>query len=448
MATPPKEGKKTVKFVDEYCWIYRSLFDDVRYFESFKYLHVGILSDIKRKSLPVIADVNGLKDGGQSLHHFLSKAKWSVESLRETRLWLTQLLIGKEPITLIIDETGDEKKGKTTDYVTRQYIGNLGKIENGIVSVNSYAVVDGINYPLIFKIFKPKNRLKENDIYQTKPELALEIIKELMSWGLCIKMVLADSLYGESGDIIYTLERENLKFIVAIRSNHGVLMMPGQRVRYNRWKSYQQKLQQRQSETRYIREIIFGKRRKRRYYQISKRDVPDPSGEESWYIMTNLEGDIIKEVGVLYSLRNWIEYAFKQIKDELGWNNFRLTNYNSIEKWWEIIMSAYLLVTLQANYFRLESILKKDTPTLDSSAISLSKHPKWEEGKTWKSSLNNLRLILSPYIFYHLLKPWLDIFKIPKFERCFLKLMEEMNRFLGLSTLTSSGFYPFCFMTG
>jgi SRSO17 transposase len=36
----------------------------------------------------------------------------------------------------MIDETGDKKKGKKTDYVNRQYIGNLGKIENGIVSVN------------------------------------------------------------------------------------------------------------------------------------------------------------------------------------------------------------------------------------------------------------------------------------------------------------------------
>jgi SRSO17 transposase len=42
----------------------------------------------------------------------------------------------KREITVIIDETGDKKKGKTTDYVKRQYIGNIGKVENGIVSVN------------------------------------------------------------------------------------------------------------------------------------------------------------------------------------------------------------------------------------------------------------------------------------------------------------------------
>lgn len=70
---------------------------------------------------------------------------------------------GKRNI-LCIDETGDKKKGKATDYVTRQYTGNLGKTENGIVSVNTYGLVDGITYPLMFEIFKPKNRLKSGYI--------------------------------------------------------------------------------------------------------------------------------------------------------------------------------------------------------------------------------------------------------------------------------------------
>ncbi|GFE72188.1 transposase [Chroococcus sp. FPU101] len=92
--------------------------------------------------------------------------------------------------------------------------------------------------------------------------------------------------------------------------------------------------------------------------------------------MTNLEGNIIKQIGVLYSLRNWIEYAFKQIKDELGWKDFRVTDYVSIEKWWEIVMSAYLLVSLQANYFRLGSILNKNDEASEASTTRLSNHAK------------------------------------------------------------------------
>lgn len=81
---------------------------------------------------------------------------------------------------------------------------------------------------------------------------------------------------GESGNVIGVLESLKLHFIVAIRSNHGVLIGSGQRLRYNSWRAYQQNLSHRQPERRYIREIIFGKRRTIRYYEITKSDPKNP----------------------------------------------------------------------------------------------------------------------------------------------------------------------------
>lgn len=223
----------TVGFIDEYCLLYRSVFEDVRLYECFKWLHMGIVSLLPRKTLPEIAKLNGLKDG-QSLHHFLRDSMWDVDKVRAIRLHLIRQQIGNRPISLCIDETGDVKKGETTDYVAKQYIGNLGKTANGIVSVNAYAVVEDITYPLLFKIYKPKSRLKAIDQYQSKLQLAIEIVSEVLAMGFVIERVLADSLYGESWHFINTLQQLKLPYIVAIRSNHGVLMTKGQRVRYNR----------------------------------------------------------------------------------------------------------------------------------------------------------------------------------------------------------------------
>ena len=64
---------------------------------------------------------------------------------------ILQVLAGRE-IILMIDETGDKKKGSTTDYVKRQYIGNLGKIDNGIVAVTAYGLFEGMTFPLMFKV--------------------------------------------------------------------------------------------------------------------------------------------------------------------------------------------------------------------------------------------------------------------------------------------------------
>lgn len=63
MVTPRREAVNTVAFIDNYCQHYNQLFKDVRHFEAFKYLHLGILSEIKQKSLPKIAKAVGLKDG-------------------------------------------------------------------------------------------------------------------------------------------------------------------------------------------------------------------------------------------------------------------------------------------------------------------------------------------------------------------------------------------------
>jgi len=93
--------------------------------------------------LPAIARVAGL-DKAQSLHHFLTTSPWQSQHFRQQRLQLILQALGEQEIVLVIDDTGERKKGAHTDYVKRQYIGNLGKIENGIVAVTAYGVVDNI----------------------------------------------------------------------------------------------------------------------------------------------------------------------------------------------------------------------------------------------------------------------------------------------------------------
>ncbi len=78
---------------------------------------------------------------------------------------ILKILNGRE-ITAIVDETGDPKKGKTTDYVKRQYIGNLGQLENGIVAVTVYGLIDHLTIPLTFEVYQPQERLNPGDKYK------------------------------------------------------------------------------------------------------------------------------------------------------------------------------------------------------------------------------------------------------------------------------------------
>jgi hypothetical protein len=39
------------------------------------------------------------------------------------------------------------------------------------------------------------------------------------------------------------------------------------------------------------------------------------------------------------------------VKQELGWTDYRVTNFREIEKWWEMIMSAYLMISFNTQAF-------------------------------------------------------------------------------------------------
>ena len=142
---------------------------------------------------------------------------WSVKELKAQRLALTLEALREEKIIVVVDETGDRKKGKKTDYVARQYLGSVGKIDNGIVSVNAYGVYKNITFPLICKIFKPKGTLKPEDSYKTKIQIASEIITELVELGFKLELVLADSLYGEASSFIATLNKYKIPWVLAKR---------------------------------------------------------------------------------------------------------------------------------------------------------------------------------------------------------------------------------------
>lgn len=423
----PRPAQPTVKFIDDYCESYRDLFPEVRTFEYFKYLHLGLISEVKRKTLPEIAKVVGLEDA-EGLDHFLTEAPWSVEELKNRRLKSIVNLVNGEEIMIIIDETGDKKKGKTTDYVKRQYIGNLGKIENGIVAVTAYGLFRGITFPLIAEVYKPRERLKEGDQYKTKPQIGGEIIKKLREIGFKIKLVLADSEYGESEEnFVSILNQEKLNFVLAMRSNHGCWLPLGQKVRYNKWREFERIFSTGKIEKRYVREIIFGKKREIRYWQVTnnKETLPENS---TWYIMTKVPKIKYKEVGNLYGLRNWVEYGLKQSKNELGWADFRVTDYSRIERWWEMVMSAYLMVSLQSEQL---SESKKATLDLANPAKEeMKKHPWWDEGKGWKNILNNLRLFVQPLCYFNLLKPWLIVVFTPQIIRLFCRLFFRLNRLI------------------
>jgi SRSO17 transposase len=111
--TRVRPATPTVAVMDQYCAHYRGLFHNVRHCEPFTALHLGVLAETRRKSLPRLGTI--VHADPQALQHFLAHADWSVEALRRQRLEVLRQALGDRPIMVCLDETGDRKKGHTTD---------------------------------------------------------------------------------------------------------------------------------------------------------------------------------------------------------------------------------------------------------------------------------------------------------------------------------------------
>jgi hypothetical protein len=88
----------------------------------------------------------------------------------------------------------------------------------------------------------------------------------------------------------------------------------------------------------------------------------------------------------------------------LGWADFRLTHYTQIERWWELVSSAYLMVSLQ-----FHGLGGNPLEILDEAQLNLltwlPQHCDWNKPDGWGRRVNNVRLLIQPFILSCLIKP-------------------------------------------
>lgn len=142
------------------------------------------------------------------------------------------------------------------------------------------------------------------------------------------------------------------------------------------------------------------------------------------FVMTNLQGNLKKTLGDLSRLRTWVESGFRQCKQELGWTDYRFTNFPHIERWWEILFCVYTIA-----FLRLKQSRQIKTEVQENREINFSNHQQWNHQCGWKNTLNNRRLIIQPLLLFWLIYPKLDILPNSKLLQGFNHLIAAMNQF-------------------
>ncbi|MFF7656751.1 IS701 family transposase [Streptomyces sp. NPDC007983] len=195
-------------------------------------LVLGLLSDLPRKNCWSIAEWAGeaTPDGMQ---HLLGRARWDADAVRDDVREYVLEHLHDEGAVLVVDETGDVKKGTHTVGVQRQYTGTAGRIENSQVAVylvyasrRGHAAVDRELYVPRSWTCDPDRcqaaGLGEDIAFATKPELASCMIGRFVDAGHHVGWVAGDEVYGGNPKLRTALEDRGVGYVLAVACSHEV----------------------------------------------------------------------------------------------------------------------------------------------------------------------------------------------------------------------------------
>ena len=192
----------------------------------------GLIEHGGRKSLqPTLFRLGEPPARYQSLQQFLADSPWDPSLL--VRACAERVATALSIQAWIVDDTGFKKDGRHSPGVKRQYSGTLGKIDNCQLAVSVHAVGERGTLPLGFALYLPEEWCEDGErraaakipadvCFQSKPELAVELISEAARWQIATAPVLADQAYGDDARFRTGLHALELEYVASVAAHTAV----------------------------------------------------------------------------------------------------------------------------------------------------------------------------------------------------------------------------------
>lgn len=201
----------------------------------FKHLQrylLGLLTDLKRKSIEPIALAAGVPV--RTLQEFLAFFVWDHQRISNRLQQLVMDEHGCEQAIGVIDASGHAKRGDKTPGVQRQYCGETGKIDNCIVGQHLLYTNNHPGNPfscmLASDLYLPKSWADDPDRcrkagipqdleFRTKGQIALDQLKEALGNGIRLAWLTFDEDYGKVPAFWFELDALGQRAIGEVPSN-------------------------------------------------------------------------------------------------------------------------------------------------------------------------------------------------------------------------------------
>lgn len=343
---------------------------------SFALYSMGILGEGERKSAePIaartVADPDKVDPMHQRLLHFLANAEWDDNAVRcyAVRYALAEMVQRGKVKAWTLDDTGFLKQGIHSVGVQRQYTGSAGKVTNCQVTVSLTLSTDQAHLPVDMELYLPDKwandparrqeaRIPESVLFQTKPQLAIQMIRRAVANHLPKGAVLADSAYGNNGWFREQLLEMDLEYGVGILSTTTVHCVDeqghdcpatsvGELARRMGRKGFRRHTwrdgTRRRLESRFAFKQVKVPGQQR--LQLLVVEWPSAKSEPDHYFLCTFgTGMTHKAVIRLLKERYRIEQTYSEMKGELGLDHFEGRSYPGWHHHVTVVLACYAFV--------------------------------------------------------------------------------------------------------
>jgi SRSO17 transposase len=341
------------------------------YTQTFAHLHTycrGLLSDLQRKTVEPIALASGC--AVRTLQEFLRDHAWDYAQVRaRLQRHVAGHLAGVPDDGLgnvgLIDETSALKSGDRTPGVQRQYLGCVGKIDNGIVTVHLGVCKGRYKTLLDAELFLPEEWSKDRDRcraagipeamrHRPKWQIALEELDRATSNHVPLDWLVFDEEYGKAPEFIGGLDERKQRFVgevpkslsclaanaaprrpvatvkgrraeEVVRESPAFGKQPWLKVTLSRQTVGPQVWEVKAAQ---VWQVQDGAWSSRTYWLIWARNVA--TGEEK-YFLSNAAANAKLRTLVRVAFCRWnVEHCFRLGKSELGFTHYEGRNYRGL----------------------------------------------------------------------------------------------------------------------
>jgi SRSO17 transposase len=349
----------------------------------------GLLSDLPRKSVEPIALEAGT--AVRTLQEFLTTTNWQHLEARDLLQPRLGAAVAAQPAddlgtVGLIDETSAVKKGDQTPGVQRQYLGCVGKTENGIVTVHVGLAAGRFQALVDAELYLPKSwdgdreRCRAAGIpdevrYRSKWKIALAQLVRLDRNGVRFDWLTFDEGYGSKVPFLWVLGQLGQKFVAEVPKSFSVrasadgdsrradAYQPGTRVKgWHRYRLARKTLCDQVWRARSVRVWVA-----RGWHRLITA-VNAATGEVKYFVTNATEEPVSRVLRVAFR-RATIEHAFRLAKQEAGLMHYEGRDYTGLMR--HLILSLIVLGFVAVHTERLRG--EKSGPDSGAGVPSLER---------------------------------------------------------------------------